>query len=57
MVCLENAEIITFVKTLVRALGMPRDVEPKVTKTARLWTAVSEEKPKMTPLRESGRTF
>ena len=48
-------ECFTFVKTLERALGMPRDTDPKVIYIARLRSGAKEESPSIAPRNESGR--
>ena len=52
----DKAEL-TLANTLARALGMPRDAEPNVTKTALLRPTDSEAKPSTTPRRDRGNTY
>lgn len=47
---------LTLANTLDRALGTPREVEPKVTNTARLRPTDREANPSTAPRRDRGRT-
>ena len=52
----DKAEL-TLANTRARALGMPRDAEPNVTKMALLRPTDNEEKPSTTPRRDLGNTY